>query len=107
MNARTDSSLNPLVHQNSLGAVVPDIHLHDLAALHHEAIDIAVALERRTVDPFAVERADAVDHGLVGARAAIQTIHLFLNPAIAPRIEAGRPARMIELAAAGERDDRA
>src|SRR5262245_482687 len=56
--------LDAALNQDALGAVVPDVHLHDLAVLHHEAVDIAVALERRAVDPLAIERADAVDHGL-------------------------------------------
>src|SRR5258705_10657210 len=60
---------NPALDQNALGAVVPDIHFYDEAAPHHEAVDIAVALERRAVDPFAVQRADRVDHGLAGAGA--------------------------------------
>src|SRR6266850_5356025 len=97
--------LDPHLHQNAPGAVVPDVHLHDLAAPHHEAVDVAVAFERRAVDPLAVERADAVDDGLVRARADVEAVHLLLDPAIAPRVEAGRPARMIELAAAGEGDD--
>jgi hypothetical protein len=37
----------------------------------------------------------------------IETVHPLLDPAIAPRIEAGRPARMIEFAPAGEGDHRA
>src|ERR1700730_14566643 len=75
-------SLNPALDQNPLRAVVPDVHLHDLAILHHKAIDIAVALERRAVDPFAVERADAVDHGLPIAGADIEAVHLLFDPAI-------------------------
>src|SRR5215216_4624605 len=97
--------LDAHLHQNALGAVVPDIHLHDLAALDHEAVDVAVAFERRAVEPFAIERADAVDDGLVRTRTNVEAVHLLLDPAIAPRIEAGRPARMIELAPAGEGDD--
>src|SRR3954469_18272027 len=93
-----DLRLNPPLHQNALRAVVPDVHLHDLSAPHYKTIDIAVAFERRAVDPFAVERADAVDHGLVRARADVEAVHLLLDPAIAPRVEAGRPARMIEFA---------
>src|SRR6266567_8631958 len=86
-------SLNATPNQDSLGAVVPDVHLHDLASLDDEAIDIAVALERRAVDPFAVQRSDAVDHGLIRAWTDIEAIHLLLDPTIAPRVEAGRPAR--------------
>src|SRR5512138_909399 len=97
--------LDPALDENALGAVVPDVHLHDLAALHHEAIDIAVALERRAVDPFAVQRADAVDDGLVVAGADVETVHLLLDPAIALGVEAGRPARVIEFAPAREGDD--
>src|SRR5438105_10733821 len=100
-------SLDPHLHQNALGAVVPDVHLHDLAAPHHEPVDIAVAFERRAVGPFAVERADAVDDGLVRAGTDVEAVHLLLHPAIAPRVEAGRPARMVELTPAGEGDDRA
>src|SRR5437763_1278728 len=84
--------LDPALNQNALRAVVPDVHLDDLAFLHHEAIDVAVALERRAVDPFAVERADAVDHGLAGTEADVETIHLLFDPAIAARVEASRPA---------------
>src|SRR4051812_17113852 len=97
MTSVASSSLNPSLHQNALGAVVPDVHLHDLSAFDHEAVDVAVAFERRAVDPLAVQRADAVDDGLVRTRADIETIHLLLDPAIAPRVETGRPARMIEL----------
>src|SRR6185369_15020654 len=100
------SRLYPPLHQNAFGAVVPDVHLHDLAAPHHEAVDVTVALERRAVEPFAIERADAVDDGLIRARADVEAVHPLLDPAIAPRVEAGRPARMIELASAGEGDDR-
>src|SRR3954453_8964599 len=87
--------LDPALNQNPFRAVVPDVHLHDHAVLHHKTVDIAVAFERRAVDPFAVQRADAVDHGLAGTSADVKTIHLLLDPAIAPRIETGRPARMI------------
>src|SRR5436190_22143461 len=92
--------LDPPLHQNAFGAVVPDVHLHDLAAPHHEPVNVAVAFERRAVDPFAIERSDAVDDGLVRARADVEAVHLLLDPAIAPRVEAGRAARMIELAPA-------
>src|SRR5262245_58670992 len=105
MTAQSASRLDPSLHQNALGAVVPDVHLHDLAALDDETIDVAVAFERRAVDPFAVKRADAVDHGLVRARADVEAVHLLLDPAIAAGVETGRPARMIELASAGEGDD--
>src|ERR1700704_4192761 len=100
------SRLDAALDQDPFGAVVPDIHLYNETVPHHEAIDIAVALERRAVDPFAVERTDAVDHGLALTRADIETIHLLFDPAIAPRIEAGRPARVIELAPAREGDHR-
>src|SRR5215207_954635 len=100
------SGLDAALNQDAFRTVVPDIHLHDLAVLHHKAIDIAVAFERRAVDPFAVERADTVDHGLAIARADVKTVHLLLDPAIAPRVEAGRPARVIEFASAGKGDDR-
>src|SRR5205085_9877475 len=95
------------LHENAFGAVVPDVHLHDLAGPYHEPVDVAVAFERRAVEPFAVERADAVDDGLVRAGADVEAVHLLLDPAIAPRVEAGRPARVIELTPAGEGDDRA
>src|SRR3954470_14805011 len=106
MKAR-DLRLYPHLHQDALGAVIPDVHLHDLSAPHHKAIDVTVALERRGVDPFAVERADAVDDGLVRTRADVKAVHLLLDPAITPRVETGRPARMIEFAPAGKGDDRA
>src|SRR5882672_12228660 len=91
-NGHAALRLNPALHQNALGAVIPDIHLHDLPAPHHKAVDVTVALERRAVDPFPVERADAVDDGLVRARADVEAVHLLLDPAITPRVEAGRPA---------------
>jgi len=61
-----------------------------------KTIDVAIALERGAVDPLAVQRADAVDHGLAGAGTNVEPVHLLLHPAIALRIEAGRSARMIE-----------
>src|SRR5712664_4894370 len=90
------SHLDAALNQDAFGAVVPDIHLHDLAVLHDETIDVAIALERGAVDPFAVQRADAVDHGLAGAGTNVEPVHLLLHPAIALRVEAGRSARMIE-----------
>src|SRR3954447_5628950 len=107
MTAVTGSRLDAALNQKALGAVVPDIHLDDLSVLDDEPIDIAVAVERGAVEPLAVERADAVHDGLVGAWAYIEAIHLLLDPAVAPRVETGRPARMIELAAPGEGDHRA
>src|SRR4051794_36222189 len=35
--------LDPVAGHDPLGAVVPDVHLHDLAAAHHEPVDIAIA----------------------------------------------------------------
>src|SRR5947208_10288088 len=96
--------LDASLHQNALGTVVPDIHLHDLTAPDHEAIDIASALERRAIHPLAIERADAVDDGLDRARTDVEAIHLLLDPAIALGVEAGRTARVIELAPAGKGD---
>src|SRR6185436_15991629 len=89
-NRLSPSSLDAALHEDAFGAVVPHIHLHDLAVLHHKTVDVAVAFERRAVDPFAVQGADAVDHGLAIARTDVETIHLLLHPAIALRVEAGR-----------------
>src|SRR3977135_2962404 len=86
--------LDAALNKDAFGAVVPDIHLHDLAVLHPKPTDVAIALERGAVDPFAVQRADAVDHGLAGAGTNVEPVHLLLHPAIALRIEAGRSARM-------------
>src|SRR5205085_3597643 len=75
--------LDAALDQDALGAVVPDVHLGDLAIPHHEAVDVAVALERGPILPFAIERADAVDHGLAVAWADVEPVHLLLDPAVA------------------------
>src|SRR4051812_31870858 len=84
--ATRDLSLNALPDHDPLGAVVPDVHLHDLAAAHHEAVDIAIAFKRCTVRPFAVQRACIVDNGLAMSRAHVGALHLLLHPFIAPGI---------------------
>ena len=95
-------SVDAVACQQPFGAVVPHVHLHDLAAAHHEAIDIAVAFERRSVGPFAVERAGVVDDGLSLARRHIGALHLLLHPLVALGVERRGLARMGELAAARE-----
>src|SRR5262245_66263669 len=63
------SSLDAGFGQQPLGAVVPDVHLHDLAVAHDEAIDVTVDVERRSVRQVAVQEAEVVDHGVILARA--------------------------------------
>src|SRR5258706_7650360 len=75
----------PGAHHQPLGAVVPDFHLHDLAVADDVAIDVTVALERRAVQPFAVERARLIDGGL-GFGAALDHVsraEFLLHPLVA------------------------
>ena len=61
-------SRNARTHQQAFRAIVPDVHLYDLSAFHHESINVAIAFERRAVGPLAVERPQIVDDGLTHAR---------------------------------------
>ncbi|MGY3466609.1 hypothetical protein ACVW0I_003480 [Bradyrhizobium sp. LM6.11] len=97
----------PRLDQDALGAIIPDVHLGDLAVPHHKAVHVAVALEGGPILPFAVERADAIDHGLAVAGADVEPVHLLLDPTVTLGVEGGRAARMIELAPAGKGDHRA
>src|ERR1700751_1510136 len=69
--------------QDTLGPVVPDVHARDLASANDEAVDVRVAVEGGAVGPFAVERADRVDDGLVRARHDVEAIHSLFHPAVA------------------------
>src|SRR5665647_553820 len=103
-DALTDLRLDRVARENTLGAVVPDIHPHDQAIANDEAIDIAIALERRAVGPFTIERAGIIDHGLADAGRHVGPFHLLLHPLVALGVEAGGFPRVAELAAAGEGD---
>src|SRR5262245_16565813 len=98
------SGVNAVFGQESLGAVVPDIHLNNLAAAHHKAIDVTVAFEWRAVGPLAVERAKVVDDRLAGAGNDVGAFHLLLHPLVALAVERRGLARMRVFAAAGESD---
>src|SRR5258705_12087755 len=63
----TRSGAYAVVGQEVLGAVIPDVHLNDLAGAHDKAIEVAISLEGSAVGPFAVKRAEVVDDGLAGA----------------------------------------
>src|SRR5262245_13155190 len=73
-------------HKQAFGTIVPDVHLHDLAIAHHEAIDVPVALERGTVGPFAVKGAQIVDDGLARARDDVAPFHLLFHPFVATSV---------------------
>ena len=55
--------IEPIAREQPFGAVVPHVHLHDLAASHDETVDVAVAFERRAVRPLAIQRAEIIDDG--------------------------------------------
>src|ERR1700710_1479610 len=81
------SDRESVLGQQALGAVVPDLHADDQPVAHGEAVDVAVALERRAVRPGAVQGAEAVDRGDAVARHHVQPFHPLLHPGVAPGIE--------------------
>src|SRR5262245_36175835 len=87
-----------MARQQPLRAVVPYVHLHDLAAAHHKTINIAVALEWRTVRPFPIEGADAVDNRLPAPRYDVRALHRLLHPLVAPGVERRALPRVREFA---------
>src|SRR6516162_6363619 len=91
-----------IANEDALGAIVPDVHLHDLSVAHHEAVDITVAFKRRTIWPFAVKRSQVVDDGLMLARHDVRAFNLLLDPFVAFGVEGGAVAWMVHFASAGE-----
>src|SRR5262245_2177151 len=101
---RSGSGINAVQYQQALGTIVPHIHGDDFALAHHKTIDVAIALERRAVGPFAVEGAQIVDDGFAPARNHVHALHLLFHPLVAALIEDSRLARVGIAAPAGEGD---
>lgn len=55
------SGLDTVLCEQAFGAVVPHILRNDQPVADDEPVDIAVALEGRSIRPFAIKRAKAVD----------------------------------------------
>ena len=95
----------PRLYQNPLRAVVPDIHLDDerrpapRSGRHSGCLRTAC---RRSIRRTACRSSRPRSRR---AGADVEAVHLLLHPAIARRVEAGRPARVIEFAPAGKGDD--
>src|SRR6185503_13309636 len=93
-------------NEQPLGAIVPDLHAGDLAASHEVAVHVAVALERRAVEPFAVQLAGLVDDRFLGraSRDDVRRAELLLDPLVARLVERGRFGGVVHQAIAGKAD---
>jgi hypothetical protein len=101
---RTDLKIETAAHQQPFRAVVPHIDLYDPTAAHHETVDIAVAVERRTVRPFSIERSQTVDDRFTVTGDGVYPLHPLLHPFVALGIESRSLAGMGVFASACERD---
>src|SRR5215216_7931371 len=93
LSSTANLRLDPVLDQQPFGAVVPHVHLRDLAAAHDEAVDIAVPFERRSVRPFAIERTEIIDDGLGQARHYVGALDPLFHPLVALGVESRGFAR--------------